>query len=389
MLPPPVLHVVKPRPQAQSALGGAKRRFRLRELDIPAPQLRRIGFLTVGAEQIRAFLAVRFLARVHGARDLEVNRAAGRVALDGGLDNRRGGGKLAQRPADPPAHRFLVGLRCAAQPRRDLPERRAQALALTLEHGAFFFRARGAAAEDVSFARRSALVRDKAHFQPRLRLLPVGLFQQLRFVLAQPALRRADEVARLAFTQKRDVRLADHAAGHDPDAFGHAVGCFQGRDDRLDRRHIGAVARKRLEGQRQALGRADHADADLFAIAAAVARMASLGLRIELRLAFQVGSPHIVEQKLETHVESLAVTCHRVCAQRILAGAELVEGAGEPRVVDQACVDAERIVEVVRGAYPCSATPSSERCTQKRATVSSAATCDHTTDSRPAGRSAA
>jgi hypothetical protein len=95
-----------------------------------------------------------------------------------------------------------------------------------------------------------------------------------------------------------------------------------------------AVARKRLEGQRQALRRADQADADLFAVAAAVARVAALGLRIALRLAFEVGARHVVEQKLETHAEPIAVTCHQVRTQRVLVDAELVEGAVEPRVVD-------------------------------------------------------
>ena len=66
-------------------------------------------------------------------------------------------------------------------------------------------------------------------------------------------------------------------------------------------RDIGAVARKRLEGQRQALRRADQADADLLVTAALVARVAALGLRVALRLAFKVGARHVVEQKLETH----------------------------------------------------------------------------------------
>jgi len=187
------------------------------------------------------------------------------------LDNRRGGGKLAQRPADPPAHRFLIGLRLALEPGRDAAEGRGQAFALALEHGAFFFRARSAAAQDVFFARRSIGVRAEAHFQSGLRLLPVGFSQECRFVVAQPALRRADQVTRVAFAQKGDVRLADHAAIHDPDAFGHTVFGFHGCDDLLDRRDIGAVAGKSLEGQRQALGRADQADADLLVAAALVA----------------------------------------------------------------------------------------------------------------------
>jgi hypothetical protein len=59
----------------------------------------------------------------------------------------------------------------------------------------------------------------------------------------------------------------------------------------------------------------------------------------------------IVEQKLETHAEPIAVTCHQVRTQRVLVDAELVEGAVEPRVVDQARVHAEQIVEG-RGVIP-------------------------------------
>jgi hypothetical protein len=151
--------------------------------------------------------------------------------------------------------------------------------------------------------------------------------------------------------QKRDVRLADHAAVHDPDALGDAVFGFHGRDDLLDGRNIGAVARKRLEGQRQTLRRADQPDADLFVAAALIPRVAALGLRIARGFALEVGARHIVEQKLEAHAEPLPVTRHQVRAQRVLVGAELVEGAVEPRVVDQARVHAEQIVER-RGVIP-------------------------------------
>jgi hypothetical protein len=60
------------------------------------------------------------------------------------------------------------------------------------------------------------------------------------------------------------------------------------RDDVLHRGHVGPVAGEHLEGQRQALGRADQTDAHLFAVAALIARVAALGLRIALGLAFEV-----------------------------------------------------------------------------------------------------
>jgi len=70
-----------------------------------------------------------------------------------------------------------------------------------------------------------------------------------------------------------------------------------------------------------------------------------LGLWVALRLALEVSARHVVEQKLETHAEPLAVTRHQVRTQRVLVFAELIEGAVEPRVVDRRGVDAEQIVE--------------------------------------------
>lgn len=170
---------------------------------------------------------------VHRAGDLQADGLARRITLDLGLDNRCGGGKLAQRPANPAAHRLLVGLRVAREPGRNAAEGRGQALALPLEHDAFLLRPRGVAAEEVFFARRSVGVRDEAHLQPGLRLLPVGLFQERRFMVAQPGLRRADQITRLAFAQERDVRLVDHAAIHGPDALGDTVFGLHGCDDLL------------------------------------------------------------------------------------------------------------------------------------------------------------
>ncbi len=141
------------------------------------------------------------------------------------------------------------------------------------------------------------------------------------------------------------VRLRDHAPIHHPDPLGLAVFFLHLAHDGLDGAHIGAIAGKHLETQRQSLGRANQADADLFVATALIARVAALGLGIALRLALEVGARHIVEQKLEAHAKPLSVTRHQMAAQRVLVRAELVQRAVEPVVVDQARVDAEQIVE--------------------------------------------
>jgi hypothetical protein len=224
-----------------------------------------------------------------------------------------------------------------------------QPLALTPEHRAFFFGPRTAPTQHVALAGFAFGLFDQAHFESVLHRFPVGLFQQRLLVGAQPALRRADQISRFARAQESDVRLGDHAPVHHPDAFGLAVFFLPLAHGGLDGAHIGAVAGKHLEAERQALRRADQADADLFVAAALVARVAALGLGIAPGLTFKIRARHIVEQKLETHAEPLAVTRHEVSAQRVLMRAEVIERAVEPVVVDRGGVHAEQVVQ--RGGF--------------------------------------
>jgi hypothetical protein len=60
--------------------------------------------------------------------------------------------------------------------------------------------------------------------------------------------------------------------------------------------HVGAVAREHLKTQGQPLRRADQPDADLFVARTLVAGVATLGLRVALGLALEVGAGHVVEQ---------------------------------------------------------------------------------------------
>jgi hypothetical protein len=102
-------------------------------------------------------------------------------------------------PADPSSHHLLIGLRAAAQPRVDLAQLLRQSLALALEHRALLLGPCAAAAQHVTLTSLPAGLLDQSHLEPVLHGFPLGLLQQSPLVGAQPALRRADQVTRLAF----------------------------------------------------------------------------------------------------------------------------------------------------------------------------------------------
>ncbi len=139
-------------PAPEVARDRAKRHPRLHPLATPAPQLRRIGFLAVGAQPLRAFSPARFWTGRHVARDLQPDRTTGGVALSAGLPAGRRGRIFAQGPAISPAHPLQIGLRSGAQPSVDLRHHRGPAGALALVHGAFFLQSGRAPAEHVFFA---------------------------------------------------------------------------------------------------------------------------------------------------------------------------------------------------------------------------------------------
>ena len=112
---------------------------------------------------------------------------------------------------------------------------------------------------------------DPFDVQSRLHRSPRAPVQQLPLELAQPALGRAGYVERPALAPIGEFLLADHAEIHGPDPLGLAVLALHPLADVLYGRHVRAVAREDLVGQRQALGRDHQADADLLAVRPMVA----------------------------------------------------------------------------------------------------------------------
>ena len=156
--------MVENRTQAQVAFGGAKRGLGLRELDIPAPQQCGVGLLAVGAQQIRAFLAVRVLAGLKLAGDLQTAGVALGIVLHLGLQDAGGGGVFPQMATNAPAHGFEIVLGPTTEPRVDLHQFAGESLALAGEHRPLLLGARAAAAKHIAFARFTVGVFDQADF---------------------------------------------------------------------------------------------------------------------------------------------------------------------------------------------------------------------------------
>src|SRR5262249_43483241 len=159
----------------------------------------------------------------------------------------------------------------------DLEQPRADAGDEALAHGLLFGGAGGTTAEDEGVG---ALALGAAlHLQPLAQHLP-GALAQGGGERPQPAARRADDVARAAPPQPGQRVLADHAAVEYPDAAVAAVAGFHAGDDLGHGGAVVAVAGEDLVAQGVAVPGHDQADQHLFTIAAVVARVAALGLRV-------------------------------------------------------------------------------------------------------------
>ena len=188
-------------------------------------------------------------------------------------------------------------------------------------------------------------MRQQLDLDAGLHLLPVFLLQQRLLVAAQWRLGRADQVVRLAGTQKLQVLLADHPPVHHPHPFGLAVFSFHRRDDVLDGGHIGAVAREHFVAHRQTFGSHHQSNADLFAVAPMVAAVAPCRQFVVLGQSLEGGAGNIVEQKFEAHPEPIPVALQQLRAQRLLVRQQLVQPAIQPRIVDLLQRHAQQILQ--------------------------------------------
>ena len=215
----------------------------------------------------------------------------------------------------------------------DLEQLFGQAVHLAFEHGPFLGRAGTAAAQHEALGAVTVGVIDELGFNTILHVRPVFIIQKLGLEVTQLRLGCADYVECLAVAQELDITLADHATVHHPDALGLAKTVLHLRHYVLDRGDVGAVAGEHLVVERKALGRANQADADLLAVAARVAAVAPSRLVVAQRLAFKIGTRHIVKEELEGNTEPVAVALHEMFAKPVLMRPNLVQRAVQTVVI--------------------------------------------------------
>lgn len=89
---------------------------------------------------------------------------------------------------------------------------------------------------------------------------------------------------------------------------------------------------------------ADHPrDADLLAVGSVVARIAALGQRIRLGLAFEIGTGHVVEQHVVLDGAQFAAAPRQMRLERGLVPQQVVERAVQPVLVDLGGVELHQV----------------------------------------------
>ena len=121
-----------------------------------------------------------------------------------------------------------------------------------------------------------------------MHLVPVAL-EKLCFKLLEQALGRADNVPAALGAQQPEVRLARHAAVHDPDAVGLAVERLHFPHDLVDGFRVVPVPFEGLEAEGNAFFGHDQRDTDLLAVEALIAGVPPLGLGIARGKPFKIG----------------------------------------------------------------------------------------------------
>ena len=212
---------------------------------------------------------------------------------------------MLQDAADLPVHRRRITPRLrTSQPRCQAPERFFNPLAELVMHGALFAAPLGRAAQDhrlvgLGVARQLDLDAFVDH-APAIRASEIGA------ELLQLRLRRANDVAPSCLAQPRQIVGAGHAAVGDPDPPQHAVPGLHGGHNRLQGPRVVGVAGEHLVAQGKAVEGHDKGDAHLFAVGTMISGIAALRLRVRLRLPFEIGARHVVEQHVVLDCEQLS-----------------------------------------------------------------------------------
>ena len=182
-------------------------------------------------------------------------------------------------------------------------QRRFDALAELVVHGLLFAAPIDRAAQD----RCLACVRPtrQLDLDALADLAPAARLGQLGGELAQLRLGRADDVAPPGLAQPRQVRALDM-----PRSAIHTRPTTPWRASMLSTMvctvAVVGVAGEHLVAQREAIEGNHQADANLLAVGPVIASVAALRQRVGLRLAFEVGAGHIVQQHLVVDGEQLA-----------------------------------------------------------------------------------
>ena len=104
--------------------------------------------------------------------------------------------------------------------------------------------------------------------------------------------------------------------------------------DRLQGLRVGGVAGEHLVAEGKAVKGHDKSDADLLAVGAMIAGIATLRLRVRLRLAFEIGARHVVKQHVVLDCEQLSATFGQMPFHGGLVREQVIERAIEPILVD-------------------------------------------------------
>src|SRR5262245_15096794 len=291
-LDPPGL-LVPDGPQAQVALLDPEGGLRVGEVHVRPPQLLGVPVGHVTPQQVAALAGPRPGPGRGAPRPAERGPAVG-AGCDGHAEQPGRPRVLAQQPSHPP----LDLARVAAPPpagRPDLEQARPDAGDEALPQGLLLGGAGRAAAEDEGL--HAVAVRAALHLQALAERLPAAL-PQGGGELLQAAPRRADDIPGAAAAEPGQGGLADHAAVQDPNPPLAAVAALHPGHDLLDGGAVVAVAGEDLVAQRVALPGDDQADEHLLAVAAVIARVAALRLRVGRGFALEVGAGDVVEQQV-------------------------------------------------------------------------------------------
>ena len=105
------------------------------------------------------------------------------------------------------------------------------------------------------------------------------------------------------------------------------------------------VAGEHLVAERKAVKGHDKGDADLLAVGAMIAGIAALRLRVRLRLAFEIGARHVVEQHVVLDCEQLSATLGQMPFHGPLVREQSIERAIEPILVDLLLAELQQIAK--------------------------------------------